>query len=400
MTEETHWREVRRQIKKKDKERHMANAAKKNVTGMVGSVKMSEVDINTLIAAAKKLKCGTDKDPAAALVANLQAKFSKLPANRLADCTKCGGESDKELDVCPYCGDENEDDEDESASSDASDDEDASSSASASDDVEVVETPAANKRRLKAPGPPPIGIAGGANLVQYNENDLNKAVANVIACKGESTVSMWRLGAAIGEIFDKSLWKQRNGPEGLPVYKNFTAFVTKELSFTYNNALWLIDIAKNYSEAQVREFGTTMLGTVLTAPKQDRARLLAAAKAGATVREVRELAHEAADSAGTGAETRDTGRSKPTKKGKRAKPAKKKAAAAATKAPTITVASIIGKQTVKLYKKGHEDKRALNVADSPTGMLELSNGVAMHFVVAKDPQGQMVIRVDTKRIEA
>ena len=90
---------------------------------------------------------------------------------------------------------------------------------------------------------------------------------------------------------------------------------------------------------------------------------------------------------------RDTGRRPPRKKGGRKGATAKKPPAEAK----ITVASILGKQTVKLFKAGKPDVRATKLADQPTGTMTLENGVEMKFVIAASPSGELVIRCETKR---
>lgn len=404
----------------------MANTAKKNETN-IGSVQLDKVNREVLVKNAKKLKVGSGKDTTEAIIAALVARFAKLPAERLADCSDCGGESDTELEECPFCGSKNDDEESESASEaseSASDDASASSassdtaaagwaagkpvpattddaSASIDDRPEVL---AQQRRALKKTTGVVAGVglaAAGASpssaLSQYTETDLNEAVDRVIRMKGDAMVSHWRLGAEIKAIYDKQLWKQRNDADnGKPKYKSFNQFVVIELGFLVNNAYWLIDVATHFTEDDVRAYGTTKLGHILSVPKEDRTRLLEAVKAGATVREIREEVKQM--TAGVTTE-RQTGRQKqPRKKGARAKKVKK----TAPKAGTMTIARILGKQTVKLFKgpwprTGEPEVRAKKLGDNPVGVLDFENGVRMYFQITTSPSGELVLRTDTKR---
>lgn len=417
-------------------------AAAKSAPKMVGTVDMSKVKRAVLVKYAVQLKVGTDADTDEKLVKVLTAKFEKLGVARLADCTNCGGESDRELDACPFCGDANEDeDADESSASasdedddqdaasgsdddDASSDNSASDTASASIDDDPEEVAAANARaaaqpasilagvapkrvrkvKSTTPAPSAAMVPAGANATeivdapQHTEADFDEAVKRVKYLKGEPMVSLWRLGAEIKVIFDKQLWKQRNKEGGGAAYKSFNQCVIKELGFTVQNAYWLMDVSANFNEEQVREFGTSKLGTILAAPKESREHLLEMAKEGASVRQLRTAVTVEREKAGTDDVERETGRrKKPRKKGERAGGAKAKAKAKLK--PMITVANIIGRQTVRLYKNLKPEARATKLGDLPTGFLDLENGVRMHFLVTTTPSGEVVLRVDTKREE-
>ncbi len=393
----------------------MGNAAKKTneAPKTIGSVQLDKIDRKALVKFAKQLKCGTDKDTTEALITALQARFAKLPKNRLADCTECGGESDTELEACPFCGAENEDEEDESesASESASSDESESASpdaaassasideASASIDDDPGTVAAMAKMSDKVTTSATIAGANENTLAQYTESDLNEAVERVRGLKGDSMASHWRLGQEIKSIFTKQLWKQRNDAENLPAYKSFNQFVMAELGFSVQNAYWLMDVATNFTEKQVREFGVSKLGAVLVAPKEDRPRLLEAAKAGASVREIRQEARTAQEKAGTAGKERETGRRpEPRKKGARAKPAKK----ATAKKGTITVAKILGKTNVDLFKgpwprTGKPEKHAMKLGDNPVGQRVLENGVTEHFTISTTSSGRLILRIDTRR---
>ncbi len=407
----------------------MVAAAKKKTSAavsgpkMIGPVDMSKVKRAVLVQYAVQLKVGSDKDTDEQLVKALIAKFAKLGVNRLADCTNCGGDSDKELEACPYCGDANEDDDQDAASGSDDESESASSDvasasdgASASVDDDPEEVAAANARAAAAPATAIAGVGGrrrkASSLAttpevrqgeivmdtpQYTEKDFDEAVKRVKYLKGEPMVSLWRLGAEIKIIFDKQLWKQRNKEGGGAAYKSFNQCVIQELGFTVQNAYWLMDVSANYNESQVREFGTSKLGTILAAPKEDRVRLLEMAKGGASVRQLKSAVADARERAGTDDEERDTGRrKKPRKKG--AKSAKAKAAKKALR-PTITVAAILGRHTVNCFKSAKPDVKATKLGDQPSGFLNLENGVRMHFIVTTTPAGNVVIRVDVKRDE-
>jgi hypothetical protein len=70
----------------------------------------------------------------------------------------------------------------------------------------------------------------------------------------------------------------------------------------------------------------------------------------------------------------------------------------------IVIASILGRTTVKLFKKtdkrlkrGESPARARNLADMPYGTRELANGVVEHFMIVEDASGDWKLVVETKR---
>lgn len=442
-----------------------ATAATTTSTGMIGSVDMSKVDREVLIEYAKRLKCGTDKDTNEALVVALQARFGKLGADRLADCSDCGGESDKELEVCPFCGASDDDDASAASSVSASDDDDVPTGESApddddasdddmqssvsvdtasasidddpeevrrtlgdraadammgkADDTEIdaskmgIEEPPTTGRRLKktaaskktaaakgnalAPAVPEVKAEIVQDHPQYTEKDLDEAVDRVNAAKGRAGVAHYHLGHEIKKIYDQELWKQRNAANGGRAYDNFNQFVMQELKFTKQTAYWLMDVSVNFTEAQFEKFGRTKLGAMLMAPKDERDRLLDMAQAGATVEELKSEARAASEKAGAATQERDTGRrQKPRKKGERTKGNRKKTT---PRKPTITVAALLGRHMVKLYKGAKPEVRATKLGDQPTGYFDLENGARMHVIIASDPSGNLVARLDFKRID-
>lgn len=412
----------------------MANTAKKDPT-QLGGVLLDKVDRDTMLEFAKRLNIGGDKDSNEQLVTALNKRFEKLVGqpNRLADCDTCHGSSDVELEVCPFCGASN-DEEDETQGA-ASSDDDSTSASSASDDVPMGEEDEASasdddgsssassdfetasasmddepeaveagNRMAEKPARTVAGVKKGEEIVapaevvtsevqHFTEADLNHAVDRVRQLKGDSTVSLWRLGAEIKNIYDRALWKQRNTQEGAPAYKSFSVFVQKELGFTVQNAYWLIDISTNYSEEQVRAFGTAKLNTILAAPKQAQAALLEEAKKGASVRELKERVKEENEKAGTSGQERETGRRTPRKKGGRSKGRK-------PREPKITVAALTGRHKIKLYRQGSEDGRAKRLGDGPHGELDLENGVTMKFQIRADSSGELILIADIKRKDA
>jgi len=310
----------------------------------------------------------------------IAAEFVKLPDSQLAECTECDGKFDaKKFEglPCPYCG--------------GTDDEGAST------DDSII------------PAPPVNGsvVLAGART----EKDLNAAVKRVHALQSEGGKNLWNLGKAIGQIYDEHLWKQRTNEEGKAIYKSFEQFVTKELRTSKQTAMWLMDVSKAFDEKLALEYGMTKLGHILQAPKEDRQLLLDQVAAGATVREIKDSARESRAAHGGRELPRETdargGRIGRRAKAVAATKSKKTSAAkkTAAKKDTITVAKLLGKFQVKLFKKpekkGEEPTtRARRLADKPWGQQTLENGVVITYIVNTSSAGEIFLSCNVERSDA
>ena len=224
-----------------------------------------------------------------------------------------------------------------------------------------------------------------------SSSDLDAAIERVTVLKAESSHSIWKLGREIAIIHDGKLWQQRADTKGHAVYKSYEAFVYKELGMTPQNANKLAALSKQFTEKRVQEFGTGKLGLILQAPAEVREELIEKAASGATTRdlaaEVAEINKKKRASAGTATQ-------------KDEKPAPK-----LSRKPTITVASIEGRKTVKLFCKPtkiadidlKEHPRARKLTDHPFGVLELENDVMQYFTVSESPSGELVLVIETHR---
>ena len=70
----------------------------------------------------------------------------------------------------------------------------------------------------------------------------------------------------------------------------------------------------------------------------------------------------------------------------------------------LTVASILGKETIKLFKKpasrSDEPVPAKRLADQPYGSFDLGNDTRCYLYVTTNAAGELVIKRDIRRIEA
>ncbi len=328
----------------------------------------------------------------------------------LAECDNCGGVSDASLDACPYCGAADGASEAATASTPPPA---APAPAPAAPAAATTSEPArpatkedttmgsaAAKDTKKGKGKATAAAAPTAAVVPAakghlqsvaTEKDLNKAVAEVQRMKGDAAVSMHALGGKINDIYSNRLWTLRQD-EGKAKYKGFDAFCHEELGMTPQNAYALMDVAKHFTAEDVRKFGTTKLGLLLQAPKEEQERIKKdLVERGASKREVeaevrkvkKEKGHRRADRDGKTRPSSGTGKS------------------AKVRRENITVAKILGRTTIKLYqaKLDKDGKKVLatKISQLPYGELELENGVVEMFRVQEAPDGTLRLVVERKR---
>lgn len=264
----------------------------------------------------------------------------ETPGNRLADCSVCGGISDVNEPVCPYCG-------------------------------EGDESPAT------ALATAPVAPSAVGQLLTIS--DLDAAVQRVQALKVESAGALWDLGTEVRRIHSLGLWKLRADEKGAPQHKAWSSFVENELGISTTYAYKLIDVAEVYSREQVRTIGVAKLHVTLQVPKEHRDKLLAQAEGGASVRELSQKAKQIG------------------KKPKESRtPGVGGARGGGRKAEKVTVAALIGRVEIPLLK-GMSEKPARAMTDTPRGTERLMNGVTQVFVVAKNEQGEWILIVERVR---
>lgn len=371
---------------------------------------------------------------------NHYAQKSKDPALAQVQCTGCGGVSGG-LDVCPYCNDHDErvkgavpvvaakpsaTEASESSGGKVGDD-DAPRGASESgggqegkaDDMAkqqaTVKTDK-NKKKGKAAEPAKAnGHANGASVALATVRPESKAmvtcevldrqVAEVRRLRGEHGASAHALGKAIEEIVRTKSWSLRIGEGGKQAFRSFEAFSQAELGINPQYALVLMDVSKAYTPEQAATWGVKKCSLVLEAPPEARPALEGKLDQGASRREIEAEVRRA---------RKDADYTKPSRDGVDRKPnkgAKARVAAVAAAKPReekVTVASLLGSQTLKAYKRpeGKLDLKALKQApraktlgDEPFAVYEAENGVVFLITAKKDKEGLAVIHVACKRVE-
>lgn len=337
------------------------------------------------------------------LAQHYEREAAKTPATELLQCDSCQGDSPSTLTACPYCGDS------------------ASETKKAVDPV-VTTTPAATPATDEAK--PPVASPkeahvtttqtatngkgqaltkvtpkkkGTEEISKYTEADLDKAVKHIASLKANVAGSYWDLGQYLKEsVFENNLWKQRKNEDGKPKYSGFDQFVRAECGFTSPVAYDLMDVSKKFTKTEVLTWGHSKLALALKAPDDAIPAVVDKIKGGASHREVAATVKDERKKAGT--KRKETGRKKtPAGEKTTAKPPRQKAKAPEAEGrKTITVASIEGRKTIKLFCKDDKEKPAQKINDLPWGSLEMANDVTMFFSVQLRPGG-LVIVTDTRR---
>lgn len=379
-------------------------------------VLLSKLKTASLLAACKHYGVSAETDQKGGqrdelLVLRLAGHFKDKHEGELIECDVCEGLSPEDAPggACPFCGtvDDGESREQAavepttetrvSAAKDAKGHEPAAKSGEKEKETMTSAAKTANgaakKKGTHLAVVPPAAVSKVAPVGKLATTEtLDAAIAEVIRLKAQASSSTWELGARIRVIFDGQLWKQRLVEDGsAPRFKGFDPFCTHELGITPTYAYKLMDISKNFGEADVRKFGTSKLGLLLMAPAEDRPGIKDKIEKGASKREIAEVVKETRKKRGV--TKRETGR-------------KAMPAGTGRKSEKITVANVIGRKTIKMFKKPESRKadpstwvRARRLADVPWGRMELENGVVQYFAMQESASGELQLVVETRREE-
>lgn len=346
------------------------------------------------------------------IAADLQMHYlDTMTKDVLVRCRECQMMSHKDDPVCPYCNDGAEDKSEEGGISVLPKTQPEEHAAGQTQPVNGAQVPEkeppmsketthvnGNKqepaRGLMMAGwtPPPLA---------KTEADLNKAVHLVGELKSEGAAAMWRLGKAVYQLHETQIWKLRTHGDGLVKYRSFGAFCFHELGMSEANAYKIMDVARNFTEGDVRKVGTHKLALVLWAPPEDQAKLLEKVKNEKITKhqlqkEITEIRSE-----------------KGFAKSKQGNPAKKHATAiekekvekekVAAKATAILVE---GKKSVTAYckparktKDPAQLKEMRRLADVPWTFLELENEMTIYVSLIEGGGGKYKFNFEFVRTE-
>lgn len=361
----------------------------------------------------------TDETLAVALVNYFRAE---VPPQKQVRCDACLAISSEDLAACPFCGDEGELEAAEEAP-EAQPSEpvvaEAEAEVLAEEPAKPAEKPAKAQKAAKASKKAAAAAAsanGSAALAVVNgngalaqtsgpasEQDLDAAVKNVKRLVAEPIAKFWELGQALLDINARQLWKLRV-KDGKPAFKSWDQFVHHELGISNTYAWNAIECAKKFESAEdIRRLGgVTKAVLVLKAAEPDRKAIEEKAAAGASKRE---LAADVSESRKKHGSPNKSAQSRAGAKGAAAKAQKHQASK--PREERVSVASIMGSKTIKLYKQPESmkdvdwppPKRATSIADQPFGRLEMANGLVQYFSLLKK-DGELVLKIVTRREEA
>jgi hypothetical protein len=344
-----------------------ANKKKKEET--INGVTMSKVHLAHVTQVALQQGVLTEGQavttPPQVIVAKLSEHFSKLPLEELGDCDNCNGKSPippspQALDRCAFCGFDEEG------------------------------NPLPEPEKPKAPlAVVPLAPAAKVDDLQTSsslitEAVLNEQVAEVQRLKVAGAAAYWQLGRSIAIIYESQSWRQRNDKDGKPKYKNWEGFCDIELGMSPPNAYAAMDVATKFTPEQVALYGAKKLSFIVTMPESEHQAMLEETKEDST--------------RGTADKVRkrikEKGYVRPPRAPAGHKPRGGARPGAGRTAEKVTIANIVGKQTVKAYKmpstRSWDPKdlvRAKKIGDVPFCERQLLNGVTERITLLDDDQG-------------
>lgn len=102
-------------------------------------------------------------------------------------------------------------------------------------------------------------------------SELCELLEEVRALQASVGQNLWRMGRCLARLREHESW-------WMPRYGSWKAFTLAELNITGGYAYKLIDVAKNFTEKQVRDCGATKLVRILPVPAEHRGQFLREAR--------------------------------------------------------------------------------------------------------------------------
>lgn len=333
----------------------------------------------------------------------------------------CGAECDGRLPVCPFCGHGDDDDEPAAASSGAKTEESTVKKRSQAKSAKAAPAKEKAKGKGKAPAKSPevqeaataMVVAGSTELATTaTEADLDEQIRTVQSLHNQAVVCYWDIGNALYRIFKERLYVLRRGEDGTPRYKSWSQFVAAEIGISSSHSYRMFEVALMYTREQATQLGITKLSVLAKLDDGERSRMMetAAGKSvAALTKEVdaitggKRATPTAAEKAGhtfrggKAAASKGTATRVTRTAAKRLERATAAATAAKVDTKQVTVAQLLGRVTIPLFKKGSET-RARKLADMPSGTEALVNGVTVTYKLVEQPKGLALV-IDRKRGE-
>lgn len=352
-----------------------------------------------------------DVDPADDLeeaVRALSAAMAK--ADKIAGCDNCNGDSDIALPECPFCGDSetSEDNETQTKTEVTTEVSDmttkkkttkktakkapakktskkapvknAPAKTEAAAPKGRKKAPAKKAPAKKAPAKESKALAKKEELSVVSSAALTKGVERVRQLQMQGIECMWDLGQTLFGIYEKKLYTQMKAGTK-PVYDSWTKFCKKELGIDPRYGFKLMDVATNFNKRQVADVGVTKLTMLVRVPEEKRAELLAKAKDTPRSKIQEEVSKLAGNT------VRDTGRDGfKGKRGEGRKPTKK--------SEKLTVVRTEPRVVVDLFKRGTTE-RAKTLEDA-MGIEQCANGMTVHYSIVETEKG-ISLAIETRR---
>jgi len=346
-----------------------------------------QMDEKLVDAAIKSNKVKTTKGMALINKAGLlQIHYRKtVSLADLAECDRCGAASSLAEDRCPFCGE-----------------------GQGAPGAPVVEPKPKAKRAknvnpsqaiVTTPGPKTEPVS--AELVTVNETEalakLDQTVKEIVALKAGADATQWLLGQKIREVYEESPWRLRRDDKSKPLYKSFGQFCAEEIELSAAYCYKLIDVAKFFTEQQVRSLGSTKLYPALKVPESDRpAFVTKIEKNSLSLRDILTEVKQLTPA------RRDTGR-RPTPDGT---PGGNRGQSRHLPEGALTVVIATGVKSLPMYCRPTtgkitelgDQKKAKSIDDKPICVYDLPGDLRMIFQVLEGSTG-LVLKIETQKID-
>jgi hypothetical protein len=363
----------------------MATAAAADVKKIVKGIALDKVNESVLDRFLTKFglpKTGSLSGKVERLADHIR-RLTPNPELNIVECDNCDGPSsagqDTEIstDVCPFCGDG----DDESI---------AKEKAKMESKAEAkVESKAAEAKKA----PPPVTPVKAALVVREQRVMAARAAAPVgikvlmerfVVARKAVVISYWELGRICNDIYSEKAFLEIVDDKGKPKYGTFEQFCQAEIHMTPQNAHRLMRVSVVWSPEQVEQIGTTKLDLLLKVSDDEerKALLMRAEKTPLSDLEMEILGKTDRKVAARDDDEED-------------ERARREVAPAEPRGLTTTFA--MGRVRLKAWARSSDTKRARAITDDPWAMWELPNGVCQRIVLAKTVAGELEFLIEVTK---
>lgn len=357
------------------------------------------------------VEAGDDGAAVEAMRKGFTERLEGVPKDDWIACLRCGEhtDDDEEIDRCPYCGDEGEGDEtsddtpepvdiaegepesggpEEPPAADLSEPETPATAETPAPETEDAapppEKPAPAEGKVKKGGKKAAaekpakakkgGKKGTALATTEPAGEMAKALSDwkgkIVQAQKDMVGGSYDLGAALLAIHAGELWKA----EGHKAFNKFLQSIGVSRAFAYE----MMEIAKKFDRATFLEVGRKKLSIVARSAPEDQDDALAAAKGGASRREM----EAAAKAAKEGEAAEGTDAAPPPEKPQSSKPAKES---------TITLLAKVGGRAASVKFRDRKSREPVKewTADS-YAEIQISENVTQFVALKTDKAGKIV----------